>query len=149
MKPVKTCILVADGAHARVYLNEGPGKGISELEEYAEQIDLKPSRDIDADSPGRAFDSAGQGRHAMEPPTDSKRHTKQTFHRDLARKIDAEFVAGKFDRLVLVSPPATLGDLRQSLSKTTADKIHGEIAKDLIKASKPELVEQLGEVIAL
>lgn len=149
MKPTKTCIVVADGAHARIYINDGPGKGIAELPQYAQTVDLKPSREIKSDSPGRAFDSAGQGRHAMEPQTDPKRHSKQEFHRELARQIEADLVAGKFDRLVLVSPPATLGDLRQSFSKNAAAKIHGELAKDLVKASDKELLTQLGNVLAI
>jgi len=149
VKPVKTCILVADGAHARAYLNDGPGKGISELTKFARDLDLKASRDIDADRQGRTFDSGGQGRHAMESPTDSKRHSKQEFHRQLSGDVEAALNAGEFDRLVLVAPPATLGDLRQGFSKGSADKIYGELAKDLVKASENELLEQLGNVLAV
>ncbi len=149
MKPVKTCILVADGAHARAYLNDGPGRGISELSEYARDIDLKASRDIDADRPGRTFDSGGQGRHAMESPTDSKRHAKDEFARNLAGKINAAMTAGKFDRLVLIAPPATLGDLRKHLSKQSSDNIHGEIAKELTQASDKEILAQLESVLAV
>lgn len=149
MKPVKTCILVADGAHARAYLNDGPGRGISELREYAKDIDLKASRNIDADRPGRAFDSGGEGRHAMESPTDSKRYAKGKFARGLAEKINAAITAGEFDRLVLIAAPATLGDLRQHLSKRSSDNIHGEIAKDLTHASDKEILAQLGSVLAV
>ena len=149
MKPIKTCILVADGAHARVYLNDGPGQGIAEVEKYARDLDLKPSRDIDADRPGRTFDSGGEGRHAMEPPTDAKRHAKQQFHRVVASDIEAAMKSGEFDRLVVVAAPATLGDLRQEFSKTISDKIHGEIAKNLIKADRETLLEQVGTVLAV
>ena len=149
MKPVKTGILIADGAHARVYLNTGPGHGISEIKEYAKDIDLKASRDIDADRPGRSFDSGGEGRHAMEPPTDAKRHAKDEFARALAEKINAAMTAGEFDRLVLVASPVTLWDLRQHLSKQSSDNIHGEIAKDLTHADNKELLAQLGSVLAV
>ncbi|GBE44137.1 MAG TPA: host attachment protein [Rhizobiales bacterium] len=149
MKPTKTCILVADGARARVYLNDGPGHGISELKQYAREIDLKASRDIDADRPGRTFDSGGQGRHAKEKPTDSQRHAKDEFARELAETINAAITAGEFDRLVLVAPPATLGDLRQHLSKQSAGKIHGEIAKNLTQAGDEEILAQLGSVLAV
>ena len=149
MKPVKTCILVADGAHARVYLNDGPGHGISEMKEYAKDIDLNASRDINADKPGRSFDSGGEGRHAMEPPTDAKRHAKGEFARGLAEKINTAMTAGEFDRLVLVAAPVTLGDLRQHLSKHASDNIHGEIAKDLTHANNKDLLAQLGSVLAV
>ena len=149
MKPVKTGILVADGEQVRVYLNTGPGHGISELAEYAMDIELKASRDIDTDRPGRTFDSGGEGRHAMEAPTDSKRHARHEFARGMAEKLNAAMTAGDFDRLVLVAAPAMLGDLRQHLSKQSSDNIHGEIAKDLTHASDKELLSQLGRVLAV
>jgi len=149
MKPVKTCILVADGARARAYLNSGPGRGISELKEYAKDIELKASRDIDADRPGRTFNIGGEGRHAMESPTDSKRHAKDEFARGLAEKINSAITSRVFDRLVLVAAPATLGDLRQHLSKQSCDNIHGEIAKDLTHAGDKEILAQLGSVLAV
>jgi len=149
VKPIKTCILVADGAHARAFLNDGPGHGISELSEYAANIDLKASRDIDADRPGRTFDSGGQGRHAMESPTDSQRHVKDEFARTLAEKINAAITAGTFDRLVLVAPPATLGDLRQHLSKQSIQNIHGELARNLTQANETDILVQLGSVLAV
>ena len=67
MKPTRTWIVVADGARFGIYENLGPGKGLRELpEEAAEQAD-PPSREMGTDQPGRSFDSAGQGRHAMAP----------------------------------------------------------------------------------
>lgn len=149
MKPVRTCILVADGAHARVYLNEGPGKGLKQLEDYNETRDLRESREIASDAPGRSFDSGGEGRHAMEPPTDPKRHEKQEFHREIVEKIVSAFKANKFDRLVLVAPPRTLGNLRGEIESEPSLEIHAEINKDLIKASHKDLLAQVGDVIAV
>jgi len=149
MKAVRTCILVADGTHARVFLNEGPNKGIEELHEYAEDKALRQSGEIATDEPGRTFDSGGEGRHAMEPPTDPKRHEKQEFHRELAGRIEADMKKNRFDRLVLVAPPRTLGNLREQFARADAVKIHAEINKDLIKVGHDELAKHLGEVIAL
>jgi protein required for attachment to host cells len=149
LKPVRTWILVADGARARVFQNEGPGRGIAELPEHTREIDLKPSRDINADKPGRAFDSGGQGRHAMEPPTDAKRHEKQTFHAELAGLLKKALDAGRYDRVVLVAAPATLGDLRASLDKTVLAVVHGELAKNLTQVPAHELPGHLGEVLAV
>lgn len=149
MKSIKTCILVADGAHARVFLNEGPGKGIEELEAYSEDKDIRESREIASDAPGRTFDSGGEGRHAMERPTDPKQHEKREFHREIAERIEAAMKKHKFDRLVVIAPPRTLGDLRGEFEKAPAVDIHAEINKDLIKASKSELLEQLGTVMAV
>ena len=149
MKSIKTCILVADGAHARVYLNEGPGKGLEELEKFNQTNNVRESGEIASDAPGRSFDSGGQGRHAMEPPTDPKEHEKNEFHREIAEKIDHAFKIQKFDRLVVVAPPQTLGNLRSEFDKTAAVKIYAEINKNLISASDEELLDNLGDVLAV
>jgi protein required for attachment to host cells len=85
----------------------------------------------------------------MESPTDSQRHAKDEFARNLAQKINAAMVAGEFDRLVLIAAPATLGDLRKHLSKQSSDNIHGEISKDLTQASDKEILGQVGSVLAV
>lgn len=149
MKAVKTWILVADAARARIFLNDGPGHGITELTERGVERDLKPSRDINADRPGRTFDSGGQGRHAMEPSTDPNRHQKFNFAKDVASMIAKAHHARSFDRLVMIAPPATLGDLRRALPKTVAGAIYGEIAKDLTQLSAKDLAGHLGDVLAV
>lgn len=149
MKPVRTCILVADGAHARVYLNQGPGHGLKEIQEFADSRDIRESRDIASDQLGRSFDSGGEGRHAMEPPTDPKRHEIKEFHREVADGIVSAFKANRFDRLVLVAPPRTLGNLRNEIESEPSLKIHAEINKDLVKSPRDDLLKYLGEVIAI
>jgi hypothetical protein len=49
MKPVRTWIVVSDGGEARILLNEGPGRGITEMDDMAFQADHPPSRDINAE----------------------------------------------------------------------------------------------------
>jgi protein required for attachment to host cells len=149
MKPVKTWVVVADSAHARIFENTGPGHGLKELPGRSRETELKPSRDIDADRPGRSFDSGGQGRHAMEPPTDSKRHEKGVFAKEIADMLRAEQVKGAFDRLVVVAAPATLGDLRTAMSKELADAVTGELDKDLIRLNERDLEGHLGDFLAV
>lgn len=148
MKPVRTWIIVADSARARIFENTGPGKGISELEEHALEVELKPSGDIDADRPGRSFDSAGQGRHAMEPTTDANRQAKKQIVGEIAALLEKSYQRKSYDRLVLVAPPATLGDLRQGLGKTLSGVVYGELAKDLTKLAKDDIVGHLEEILA-
>jgi protein required for attachment to host cells len=149
IKPVKTWILVADSAKARIFENLGRGRGIAPLEGQAFSNALKPSRDLDADQPGRTFDSAGQGRHAMEKPTNSHRLLKKQFARELARHLRSELEEQSYDRLIIVAPPVTLGDIRAELDKEVASKVLAEIDKDLTKLNPDELAEHLAGVIAV
>jgi len=149
MKPTRNWIVIADGAKARILENDGPGKGLNARPVDELRHALPPSRDIDADRPGRTHDRMGPGRHAMEPPTDAHREEKRRFADEIARHLNDAAQAGSYDRLVLVAAPKTLGDLRQALSKEAAAKLDGELAKDLTKIPDHDLPGHLGEVIAL
>ena len=148
MKPIKTWILVADGEHARFLMNTGPGKGLDDAPIAEMEVDIPPSRDIVSDRPGRSFDSHGQGRHAMEP-YQYRRFEEERFANDVAKILDEAATSGAFDRLVLVAPPKTLGDLRKHLGDVAGKRVHGEIDKDLVQASEDVLRKNLGEVMAL
>ena len=149
MKPIRTWILVADGARARVVENLGPGKGLSEVGGMEFTGDKLRNRDIMADRPGRSFESANSARHAMEPPSDPKRQAEADFVSGLAEMLDRKLQAGAFDRLVLVAAPQALGDIRKALSRPLAGVVHGELAKDLTKVPNNELATHLGEVMAV
>lgn len=149
MKPVKTWIVVADAAKTRIYLNDGPGHGLSELPGKQRNTDVKESREINADRPGRTFDSGGQGRHAMEPPTDPKRHEKAEIAKDLIDMLSDAHKRRAFDRLILIAPPTMLGDLRGAMPKELGGAVHGELPKDLTRADKRELEQHVADMIAL
>ena len=84
MKKIRTWILVANGARARIVLNDGPGRGIAPGPDKEFVGPHAKNREIVSDKPGRAFDSARQGRHAMEPRTDPQVHEQREFHAKLA-----------------------------------------------------------------
>lgn len=149
MKPTRSWIVIADGARARILENTGPGKGLNPLPGEEMSKRLHPSRDINADRPGRTHDRMGPQRHAMEPPSDPHREEKRQFAEELAELLNTAARLNNFDRLVLVAPAKTLGDLRQSLDKQAAARVSGELPKDLTKVPDHELAGHLGEVIAV
>jgi len=148
MKPVRTWILIADGARARVVLNDGPGHGLRDIDALQFEADTPPARDIMADRPGRTFDSGGDGRHAMEPASDPARARKRAFLDEVASVIDAKLSRKAFDRLIVVAPPAALGDLRASLSAQVKKTVTAEIDKDLTKIKTRDLDSHLKDVLA-
>lgn len=149
MKAITTWILVANGSEAFIARNLGPGRGIEkdlEAEFHGQNI---PNREIMADAPGRSFDSGGQGRHAMERPSDPQRVNQQAFAHEIATHIDKAASKSKFDRLVVVAAPQMLGELRQSLSNAAKAKVTGELAKDLTHTPLHKLPDHLAEIMAV
>jgi protein required for attachment to host cells len=149
MKPLTTWILVADGAHARVYQNAGPGRGLTETS-FPEMVGShEPARSINADRPGRMQAAPGAPAHAMDHSSDPHREQKRVFAKDVAAFLKTQAQKRVYDRLVLVAPPKTLGDLRDAIDDEVAAKVIDEVAKDLTKVGTRELPDHLRNVIAL
>lgn len=149
MKPVRTWILIADGAKARVLESTGPGHGLRSVDGMVFETDHPPTHEIVDDREGRSFSSVGPGRSAMEPPTDPRRLLKRDFARGLAQALHEALGADRYDRLVIVAAPAALGDLRAAVSDQVRAKVVGELAQDLTKTPDHEVASHLTTVLAL
>ena len=148
MKPITTWILVADGARARVYENAGPGKGLAPVAGASFAVDHPPSRDIGTERPGRVHESLGDGsRHAIAPRVDWHQHEKHLFAKAMARELGA--ASERYDRLVLVLPPKSLGELRAALDKTAAGKVVATLDKDLTNTPQAALADHIAPVYRL
>jgi protein required for attachment to host cells len=150
MKKTVTYVLVADGARARLYANHGVGKGLQPVSGATHKADLHHhDREILTDKPGRSFSSVGEGRSALEPQTEWHRFEKHKFAREMAKVLDAAAATKSFDRLILVAPPATLGDLRMELGDATRKMVTAELPKDLTRHAEQELPQHLSTVLAV
>jgi protein required for attachment to host cells len=149
MKPVRTWVVIADAARARVFENRGRGTGLTAVDGMALQAELAPSREIGTDKPGRSFESVGSMRHAMESPSDPHREQKRQFARRIAEAVAAQQAAKSFDRLVVVAPAVTMGDLRALLPDRVKSAISTEIVADLTNTPISELPGHLAEHVAL
>ncbi|MBK5940173.1 host attachment protein [Halochromatium roseum] len=63
-------LLVADEARAALHAADTPKGPLSEVQDFIDAANRLPDRDLVTDRPGRAFDSSGEGRHALEPHTE-------------------------------------------------------------------------------
>jgi protein required for attachment to host cells len=136
--------VVADGVRARVVALDGRNV-IAPLGEQFIGVNLK-SREINADRPGRGHESRGMVRHSKEQPTDPHRKAKADFARDLAEVLEHELALHKYDELVIVAAPQTLGDLRATLPETVRKRIVTEIDKDITHVPDHQLAERLTEL---
>jgi len=89
-------------------------------------------QELVSDRPGRAFDSFGAGRHAMEPPTSAKEIASGRFAAEIAALLESERQRGAYTWLVLVAPPAFLGQLRGALSGSVKALVSAELGKHLV-----------------
>jgi protein required for attachment to host cells len=149
MKPIRTWVLIADGARARVFENAGKGTGLTIVQDMILDADLAPSHELGTDRPGRSFDSVGSGRHAMESSSDLHREQKRQFARRVAEAIEDRLATQRFDRLLLVAPPVTMGDLRAALPDKVRAAVGAEVVADLTQTPTSELPGHLAAHITL
>lgn len=144
MRPIRTYILIADGARAHLLLSEGRGKALSEVPDSGQRQDIRPDHELSAERPGRVHESATVERHAIERD-DLHRREKERFAQSLAADLDRRLANNEYDRLVIAAAPETLGVIRTSLSEKVRAVILGEVAKDLTKLPNPQVKVLLGD----
>jgi protein required for attachment to host cells len=140
-------VVIADGSHARILANEGPGTGLSLVTEHEAPLARAHTAELGSDRPGRAFDSTNPTRHAMEARVDWQRQEKDRFIATLAEDLGAALQ--RYDQLVLVAPPRVMGELRRRLDEAAKAKVASELQKDLTWVALPELAAHLDGVLRL
>lgn len=101
------------------------------------------NRELGSDEPGRSFDSAGQGRHAMSTEQEPVEHVAQQFALELAKILNKGRVAHAYDKLILIAEPKFLGLLRAALDKNTAALVSHTVSKDLPHINAQDLAKYL------
>lgn len=147
MKRKKTWILVANGAYARIIRQlEAGDKNGTLLEDLVLEVDHKQLREIMSDRPGRSFASQGRRRSAMEYASDPVHEQEARFAHTLIEELERHYANHGFDQLVIIAEPRMLGALRQKLSGVLRPTVVKEIARDLTKLPKPELMEAVSKL---
>mgnify|MGYP003339847821 FL=1 len=152
--PIKRCIwmVVADASQARIFSTEGSRQGkLSELaEESLKNSELhRHARDVGSDRPGRTVESIGSVRHAADAGVDLHREEKDRFARRIAAHLEERARQNRFDAVILIAPPRSLGALRPALGPETHRRLIREIDKDLTKLSLTDLTTTLQATIPL
>lgn len=105
------------------------------------------SQSIDADRPGRSFESAGMKRHAMSREVDPKKQEAITFARRVAERMEAARRQGELEHLILVAAPEFLGLLRDNITSELRRLIEAEFSLDLVQMSPHEIRGHLPETL--
>ncbi|MCI0401497.1 MAG: host attachment protein [Gammaproteobacteria bacterium] len=142
---LKTWVVVAESSRAKIYAMNSPRVPLVELEDLVHPEGRLHGRNLTSSRPGRAFDSAGEGRHAMEANVDPKQQEAINFAKRIGERLEGARTQGDFERLILVAPPAFLGLLRKNLSGLTMRRVTKEIAKNLVRADEAAIRNHLTE----
>lgn len=134
-----TWIVVADSSRARIFAAEQKHAPFQEISDPVHPASRLRGRELGTDAPGRAFDSAGQGRHAMGSKEQTHNTEEEAFARELADVLASAKYEKQYKRLYLVAPPTFLGHLREAMS----DDVKTSVVKELNKELATEPLDQI------
>jgi protein required for attachment to host cells len=144
------CVVVADGARARLFSVQegGIGEGGPTLVEHAGLSNAEAEvagKDLFSDEKsGRNDAPGGGGAHGYDDHRDRHRdENERRFARDIAAAAADALRREAAARLVLAADPRMMGHLREALSATAVDMKVSEVQKDLTKFSVHEVQEHL------
>jgi protein required for attachment to host cells len=140
--PHDALVLVADGRKSLFFRNEGDGEFLNlVVEDQRAHADLQ-DRELKSDAPGRAMSQIGGRQSTMEEP-DYHQIEEDRFARETAELLAKRVEQDGVDKLVVVAPPRTLGELRQHYGKAVEARIVAEIDKDLVNHPVDKLEDVL------
>lgn len=116
--PKNAIIAVADGQILNLYKNEG--------DEGSPSLSELPDEPISTQNKG----SGGRHQSSSANPSDSQQD-EDSFAAGTAQMLNKSVLDGKFDALIIIAAPRTLGELRKHYHKSLSAVLVGEIAKDL------------------
>ncbi len=143
-----TWILVANASSAKLFINNGPKKGLNKIKEFDHAASRSKAADLVSDRPGHN-QGHGNGRGAYNPPTTPKQHEADQFALELARELDQGRTGNQYQRLILVAAPPFMGLLNKHLNGHIGHLVTDRLEKDYTKATDRELAGHLEGCIYL
>jgi protein required for attachment to host cells len=140
---ITTWVVVAESSRAKLFAWDKPSAPLRELEDLTHPESRLHEQELTTDLPGRAFDSAGEGRHAMGQVVSPKQEEAVRFAKTIGDRLESGRVEGCFEKLILVAAPQFLGLLRDSLSDNTKKLVVKEINKNLVQHDAAEIRSRL------
>ncbi len=126
--PADALVVVADGGRARLFRNRGQGRTPS-----LHQVELRELMNMDDDGPAGSMPSESSGEQIDEA----------TFAKQLALALNDGALKHRYQALVLVADPTTLGRMRGLLHKEVQARMHGELARTMTNAPLEQIEQAL------
>lgn len=142
---MKTWILVADEAHARLFESERADGELLEVADFVHPEAHHADRGH-RDRLPRGHESVGGARHAIEPRTSTEQKIRHEFAAELSDFLNEARVANRYDSLVLMAAPAFLGSVRSELDPQVARMVTHALDKQITDASMDRIREELSHL---
>ncbi|MDH3468410.1 MAG: host attachment protein [Gammaproteobacteria bacterium] len=131
-----TWIVVGNSSIVRILEAKSLTAPLLEITTLSHPESRAHEQELTQDMPGRAFDSVGRGRHAMEVNVGPKQQEQINFAKQLDGYLDGARKQNKFDRLIITASPGFLGLIRSNLNSQLTQYVTDYVNKDLVSAKE-------------
>ena len=128
--PHNAWVLVGDGEKAMILRNEGDEDYANLVVEKLFEHEKPLTKAEKAEGATDILDNAVRKENAH---LEWHRLEKSRFAKEVADRLYKLAHAGRFQQLVIVAPPATLGTLRENLHQEVRNRVIAEVDKDLVR----------------
>ncbi len=142
-----TWVVTADSTRADVFEVDRIGGDFRTIASLNHEEGKKKGQDLTSDRPGRAFDSAGMGRHAMSSQVNPREHEAEVFAREVCEALELGRTRGSYERLIVLAPPDFLGRLRKCISSEANKLVVESIPKSVVGLGPEEIRRRLKTLI--
>ncbi len=140
-----TWVIAADSSSAKILKADSRIGPLHEVETLLHPEGRLHEKELTSDLPGKALNSDGQGVHGIDSSTTPKKKEMIAFADRIAGHLEHEHNAGKFNQLIVVAPPAFLGNLRKQFPDPLARLVVLEIDKNIEHQTVDQIRKQLPE----
>lgn len=132
--------LVANRLEANIY-RSAPGVKFKFLERLKNESGRLMESELDSDSPGTGWSSAGKGkiRHSLDRSFHHHEKVLLDFAKTIADYLEGAANEDRFGELVLVCDPHFLGVLRGALATNVKKLVRHEINREYLQGSDQEI----------
>lgn len=128
--PHNTTVAVADGRAIRIFRNAGT--------EIAPRLEMQPAPALHPH--GHA---SGGHHHSSAANPDAKTLDEDAFAGAVVHWLNAEVLAGRIQRLAVVAPPRSLGEMRPLYHAELKKRLVTEIGREMSGASTSDIEAEL------
>ncbi len=135
----KIWILAGDSTRARFFFTDKRNGELDELFDMVNPQARLHEQELTTDLPGRTANSATGMRHGLGDEETHKPAAARQFAREVADRLEKGRTAGEWQKLYVVADPSFLGMLRKAMDRDTAQRVAGEVDKNLARGSAQDV----------
>lgn len=129
----KVLVVVADGAHARIFIAHGPHE-LSQIAELAHRESQERSSEI-------TNKEGDMNTCPYEDRDNAQEHEKKFFAKDLAKRIEGFVLEQHLTDICLIAPAKFVGDIHKNITYNNFKLT--TISKDLTSANESQILKEL------